>query len=166
VGFEDAASFVAEMTKTTEYDPRVKRYLAEFASGAYRSSPELLSMLMELGRVDEAIPVFDRLRLGTSLSAQMREGIALEISRSLIDSDQYARALDYIAVVEEIDSGSDSTLDAHLMHAIAIFSSRGKAPALEYLDRLQSEPKTPAAWNDRYRDLRERMKAAKDPGGS
>jgi thioredoxin-related protein len=166
VGYVEAESFAAEMKKTTEYGPRVRAYLAEFASGAYRNSADLLSMLMELGRVDEAIPVFDRIRSGTSLPVPLREGIARDIARSLMDADDYLRALDYITVVEEINSGSDATRDAHLLHAIAIFYSRGKAPALDYLERMQADPKNPADWTERYQDLRDRMKAAKDPGGS
>jgi thioredoxin-related protein len=166
VGYVDAPAFAAVLTKTTEYGRKTKAYLAEFRSGAYRNSPELLSMLVELGRVEEAIPMFDTVQAGASLPAALRENVALAIARHYLESDHYERALKYVRVVEEVASGSDATRSALLMHAVVLFYTRGRQPAVDYLDRLCADPKTPAGWKDGFRNLADRMKGAEEEGGS
>jgi hypothetical protein len=166
VGYVDAPSFASVISRTIEYGPKVKTYLAEFKSGTYRNSRELLSMLVEMGRIDETVAVFDRLRSGGSLAASYQESTALAIARYFLNDDQYDRTLEYVKIVEDIGSGSDANRDAYLVHAIAIFYTKGKTSGIEYLDALQANAKIPAAWKDRCKELEDRMKAAKDKGGS
>src|SRR5271157_708148 len=49
-GYVDGPAFATAITKTTEDGPKVKTYLAEFKSGVYRNSQELVSMLLEMDR--------------------------------------------------------------------------------------------------------------------
>lgn len=165
-GYVDAPSFATAITQTTEDGPKVKPYLAEFNSGGYRNSQELVSILVEMGRVNEAAPVFDRLRSAAYLPTSFQESTALAIANNFLDNDQNERSLEYIKIVEDIGSGSDANWDAHRLHAIAIYYTKGKTQALEYLDLLRAKTETPAVWKDRYKDLEDRMKAAKDNGGS
>jgi thioredoxin-related protein len=165
-GFVDAPSFATAITRTVQNGPKVKSYLAEFNSGGYRNSQELISMLVEMGRVDEAIPVFDHLRSTASLPTPFQEKNALAMGSYLLEQNQLSRGLEYLKIVEDIDSGSDATWDAHRLHAIAIYYTKGKTVATEYLDLLLAKTNIPVAWKDRYKDLETRIKAAKDQGGS
>jgi hypothetical protein len=123
-------------------------------------------MLVETGRVDEAIPVFDRLRSSESLPASFQETTALAIARNFLDQNQYDRTLDYVKIVEDIGSRSDANWDAHFLRAIVIYYTKGKTAGIGYLDLLQANTETPSAWKERYKDLENRMKAAKDQGSS
>ena len=165
-GYEDAPSFASAIKQTIEDGPKVKTYLAEFKSGVYRNSQELVSMLLEMDRVDEAAPVFDRLRSAATLAVTFQENAALAIARNLLDGYQYERSLSYAKIVEDLGSGSGANWDAHRLHAIAIFYTKSKAQAIEYLDLLQANTETPAVWKVRYKELEDRMKAAKDQGAS
>jgi thioredoxin-related protein len=160
-GYVDAASFAATVARTTQDGPKVKPYLAEFNAGQYRNSSKLVSMLVEMGRVDEAMPVFDRLRSTASLPAPFLEGTALVMAGHSLDEGQYDRSLGYIKIIEDIDSGSETYWNAHQLHAATIFYMKGKNQAIDYLDLLIANTATPEAWKDRYKDLESRIKAAK-----
>jgi thioredoxin-related protein len=166
VGYLDAPSFYAAMTKTTEYAPKVKRYLAELNAGTYGNARALLTMLVELGRIDEARKVFDKVRTTVSLEPSVQESVALSIAQYYVDDSQYDEALVYLKIVESFSSGSDNARDACLLHSIAVFYTRGKVEGMGYLDALLKDPKTPFAWRQPIQDLKDRMKAAKDPGSS
>jgi len=161
-GYVDAPSFATAIAKTTEDGPKVKPYLEEFTAGMYRNSRELVLILVEMGRVDEAAPVFDRLRSAAFLPASFQESTAIAIANNFLDNGHYERSLYYVKIVEDIGSGSDTNWDAHRLHAIAIYYTEGKTQATKYLDLLQANVEIPAAWKDRYKDLENRMKAAKD----
>ena len=166
VGYLDAPSFSDAMAKTTRDAPKIRAYLAEFKSGKYANAQELLSMLVELGRTTDARAVFDTLRAAKSLAPSFQESIALAIAQSFLDDDRYDDALSYLKIVEDFDSRSDNSRDAYLMHSIVIFYAHGKTAGMDYLDGLLQSPKTPAAWKSHFRDLRDQMKAAKDPARS
>jgi thiol-disulfide isomerase/thioredoxin len=166
VGYLDASSLLDAMSKTTAYTPKVKAQLAEFKSGTYGNARELLSMLVELGRIEDAKMVFDRLRAANTLERSLQESVALSIAQKLLDDDVYDGALTYLKIIEDLNSGSDNTRDAHLMHSMVIFYSKGKSAGMEYLDVLLRNPSTPAAWKSRLENLKNQMKAAKDPAGS
>jgi hypothetical protein len=121
-------------------------------------------MLMELGRVEEAIPVFDQVIAGQSLPAvSFRESAALNIAQHYITADQFDRALHYIKIVEDIDSRSDGNRDAHILHAVAICCTQGRTMAIDYLEHLRTDPRTPAEWEKLYRETEEQIRALRDP---
>ena len=163
-GYVEAPSFANTMAKTIENGPRVKSYLSEFSEGMYRNSQGLVSMLIEMGRVDEAAPVFDRLRSVATLPPQLQEHAALAIASNLLDNAQYERCLQYIRIVEDTDPASDASWDARRLRAIVVFYTKGKTPALEYVEQLILNNQAPSAWRDRYKHLDDQMKAAKDQG--
>jgi thioredoxin-related protein len=162
VGYLDGASFSDAMTKTLSYAPKVKALLAEFNAGRYAKSPDLLSMLVDLGRVDEAKTVLDKLRSSGGLSNSVQESAAFSIADSYFGDDQYDGAITYLKIVEDINSGSDTTRQAYLMHAVAIYYTKGKTAGMGYLDALIANPKTPSGWKSDIQDLRDKMKAAKE----
>ncbi len=163
VGYHDAVSFVDVMSKTTEYRERVRTDFDEFKSGDYANSRELLTMLVGLGRTFEAIEVFAELRTAVSLAPSFQETIAFSIARSLFENDQYGDALQYLKIVEDFNSNSNNTWQAHLMHSIALFYTQGKPAGIEYLDKWFGDPKLSGSWRSRYQEIINRMTESKDP---
>jgi thioredoxin-related protein len=162
VGYLDAAGFSAMMTKTVDYAPRVKAYTAELKAGKTGNAKALLSMLTELGRMEEASPVFDGLRAAGSLDKRVLESTAYSLASYWLDASQWDKALSYTRIVEDMATGSDMARQAVLMHAVALYYAQGKAAALELLDARGKDSKTPAAWKKDITDLANRMKAAKE----
>ncbi len=160
VGYLPARDFALRMRKVTEYRTRVKTYMTEYRSGTYANSPELLSMLAELDRVNEIAPIYDRLRSRSALSAAQQEKYALLIAENFLDGGEYDLTLTYVSLVEGIDPGSEAAHSARLMRSVALFGSGDKTGAMKYLDGLISSAKTPDDWKARYREMNDRMKKA------
>jgi thiol-disulfide isomerase/thioredoxin len=158
-GYLPAKDFADKMRLALDYRSKLGAYSAEYGAGKYGNAPEYLSMLCELGRIDEAEPIFDRLK--ASLGAAQRAESALAIAESLVDSEQYGRAMPYLALVESAEPGSDKAYEAYFYHAAALFYTAGKAKAMEYLDGLLGSKQAPETWKARYEDMKARMGRAK-----
>ena len=59
---------------------------------------------------------------------------------------------------------SDASWDARRLRAIVVFYTKGKTPALEYVEQLILNNQAPSAWRDRYKHLDDQMKAARGSG--
>lgn len=157
LGFLDADAFLRMMRKAADFRTKVRAYRAEFDAGDYRNSPGLISMLVELGRAQEALPVFDRLYSASALTRTQTEEFALAIGRHLLEHGELIRSVMYLRIVEDIDSKSDNTYSAYLLHATAIFYAQGARAAGGYLDAKFKKTGIPDAWKVRYSDLKRQM---------
>ena len=166
VGYRDATSFLVSMEKTVEYGAKVKADLKEFDSGVYGHSRELLTMLVDLGRTEDTIRVFEKLRTVAPLEPSLQEKAALSIGRSLVDYGQYDRAIKYLEIAEVINSDSDSFWQAFYLHSIALFYEKGKTSAIGLLDKRLGDFTMPEIWRSRYQELRKEIAASKDASGN
>jgi thioredoxin-related protein len=162
VGYQDAAAFSATLARTVDYAPKVKTYAAELKAGRTGNAAALLSMLTELGRMEEAAPVFDSLRTSGALDRGAQERTAYALAGYWLDASQWDKALASAQIVEDLATGSDMARQAVLMHAIALYYAKGRAAALGFLDARGRDAKTPAGWKKGITDLADRMKATKE----
>jgi thioredoxin-related protein len=162
-GFADAPTLLDVMSVASTYGPGIKSFLNDFTAGDSTKARNMLPVLVKLGMTANAMTVFDKLDQSHALSPGIRQTIALGIARQLVDYDQYELALRYVRIVEAVDSGSDDNREAGRLHAVCIFYTEGKSPALQYVDQWLSDPRTPEAWHGRFQQLRDRMVAVKDP---
>ena len=160
-GFVDAMEFIKQIRRTNDNRDKLKSYSAESARGDHRNAQAFISLLIEVGRLDEAIPLFDKLSGGSVLPPDTRAELALELASSLIDSDDYAKALSYISLVERMSPPSPSLHTARFYRSIVLYYSEGKASALSYLDGLIASAATPEEWKANYRRIRAQIEKAK-----
>jgi thioredoxin-related protein len=160
VGYLDAPSFLSVVTRTSDYTPLIKKYLAELGTPRPAHARELLTMLAELGRTDDAIRVFDKTR--AALEPAVQAGIGLSIAKACVGDNRYEEAIRCLAAAEGPGSDPDTKGEGYLLHSIALFYTQGKKAGIAYLDGKLSDESTPAPWKSRYDQLRGRMLEVKD----
>jgi thioredoxin-related protein len=160
-GYVDAAEFTRQIRRTSENRDKLKAYSAESAKGDHRNAQAFISLLLESGRADEAIPLFDRLSGGSVFSSDVRTELSLDLASSLIDSNEYAKALSYISMVERMSPSGSSLHRARYYRSIISYYTEGKAAALSYLDGLIASASTPEDWRGSYRKLRAQIEKTK-----
>lgn len=160
-GFVDATEFARQIRRTSDNRDKLKSYAAESARGDHRNAQAFITLLLEVGRADEAIPLFDRLSGGSVFPPDARAELALELASSLIDSDGFAKALSYISLVERMSPPSPSLHKARFYRSIVLYYTEGKASALSYLDGLIASAATPEDWKANYRKIRAQIEKAK-----
>jgi thioredoxin-related protein len=145
-GYLNGADFFKTMQKTSEY--RVK------------NSSALLSMLTELGRVEEAIVILETLSSKGALKPAETEIFALSIGSSLVESGEYKQGLVFLKKVEEFNSNTDSTYAAFYYHSIALYYEEGPQKALTFLNQRLASEALPETWKTRYQELKDQISGA------
>jgi len=161
-GYMEAEPFAAAMAKTQDYRAKIKAYLAEYKAGKYQNAEALLSMLVETGRTAEARPVFDGLAKDGKLTEARKGSLALQIGQSLLESEDYKTALDYLKVVEDMGVKAEGALEARQSHAVAVYYLSGKKKALEYMDGVLKDKATPVVWKTKLQGLRKEINDTTD----
>lgn len=159
-GFMDAMEFTKQIRRTSDNRDKLKSYSAESARGDHGNALAFIALLLEVGRIDEAIPLFDKLSGGSVLPPDARAELALKLASSLIDSDDYTKALPYISLVERMSPPSPSLHTARFYRSIVLYYTEGKASALSYLDGLIAFAATPEEWKASYRKIRAQIEKA------
>jgi thioredoxin-related protein len=161
-GFLDAPALLAFISVTQENGPKTKTYLAELESGDKSHSQELLSMLVEMERTQDAIHVFDE--AADSLEPSFGARIALSMAQSLVGEGGYYDSLRFLKTAETLGKGSPTALDAFLLHAVALFHARGKQAGIDFLSSRMGDPSVPRGWKTQLESVMKEMLKWRDPG--
>jgi thioredoxin-related protein len=152
-GFLAADGFVKKMDEVPKIVAKIKLYTDQYNTGDFTHSKELLRILVDASRIDEAVPIFERLKNEKKFQKINLADFYIEIGLAFAMQNKIEQARPYFIDAETIFPDTKTGFTGSYYHAYSEYLLGKKNDAVSIVNKVLKNPKLPPDWKTEFNNL-------------
>lgn len=149
-GFLAADPFIKKMEEVPRIQSKIASYKGEYNSGNSQHVAELMGILLDSARYDEALPIFDKIKDDKKVSKAQMGDVYVRIGLFFAMKNDYNTAQKYFIDAETLYPDTLNGFAGSYYRAYTDYLLGKKDSAISIIKKVLKNPKLPPEWKSQY----------------